>query len=190
MVLTLDEIETRLHIHISCTSAEENLSSHIEDCHHLVGLECTSHLALADNLLHACSTFTKATQTGVVTASHLPVEDGIAIADGTIIVPAFPCSHCAAEFGLRVPINSIAVELGVSEVKHSFLLSIGGTEGFGEIGSDAGIPNNQILIEAVATVLLSTDDTASLSTSYFACCITVGKREILFSQTQQTTFVG
>ena len=36
MVLTLDEIETRLHIHISCTSAEENLSSHIEDGHHLV----------------------------------------------------------------------------------------------------------------------------------------------------------
>lgn len=39
MVLTLDEIETRLHIHISCTSAEENLSSHIEDCHHLVGTD-------------------------------------------------------------------------------------------------------------------------------------------------------
>ena len=37
MVLTLDEIETRLHIHVSCTSAEENLSSHIEDGHHLVG---------------------------------------------------------------------------------------------------------------------------------------------------------
>ena len=36
MVLTLDEIETRLHIHVSCTSAEENLSSHIEDGHHLV----------------------------------------------------------------------------------------------------------------------------------------------------------
>lgn len=39
MVLTLDEIETRLHIHISCTSAEENLSSHIEDGHHLVGTD-------------------------------------------------------------------------------------------------------------------------------------------------------
>ena len=137
MVLTLDEIETRLHIHISCTSAEENLSSHIEDGHHLVGLEYSSHIALADNLLHACSTFAEATQTGVVTASHLPVEDGIAIADGAIIVPAFPCSHCAAEFGLRVPINSIAVELCVTEVEHTFLLSIGGTEGFGEISGNA-----------------------------------------------------
>lgn len=39
MVLTLDEIETRLHIHVSCTSSEENLSSHIEDCHHLVGTD-------------------------------------------------------------------------------------------------------------------------------------------------------
>ena len=39
MVLTLDEIETRLHLHVSCTSAEENLSSHIEDGHHLVGTD-------------------------------------------------------------------------------------------------------------------------------------------------------
>ena len=39
MVLTLDEIETRLHIHISCTSAEEHLSCHIEDGHHLVGTD-------------------------------------------------------------------------------------------------------------------------------------------------------
>ena len=96
MVLTLDEIETRLHIHVSCTSAEENLSCHIEDRHHLVGLEYSSHIALARNLLHACSTFAKATQTGVVAASHLPVEDGITITDGTIIVPAIPCSHRAA----------------------------------------------------------------------------------------------
>ena len=39
MVLTLDEIETRLHLHIRCTSAEENLSCHIEDGHHLVGTD-------------------------------------------------------------------------------------------------------------------------------------------------------
>ena len=73
-----------------------------------------------------------------------------------------------------MPINSIAVELCVTEVEHTFLLSIGGTEGFGEIGSDAGIPNHQILIEAVVAVLLSTDDTASLSTSDFSCSIAVG----------------
>ena len=39
MVLTLDEIETRGDIHISCTSAEENLTCHIKDGHHLVGTD-------------------------------------------------------------------------------------------------------------------------------------------------------